>query len=616
MPSNQGSPSSSKTKQFTIIDYRRQTQNENLDLNSTNSSNKFTFKTKSFEDKQSWQSSILSCIYHDFDNNSSSNKKSPSLDYNNLIDKNTATSTSLSSNDNNQSQNNNSTLRKRLANFKRLTDFRHSLKSEFIKTINQTKSTNINQNSFAQTFNNTPKTPKNHKNLLLNNLLITNTEPKNIHDPNCNVRRLSMPTNKLTTQNKKLPRTEDDSNLAKLYNSNGNHTKPIIKKKTLIKNLLNNLSSSTSSRNSIPLEETNENQSDNGSNEIETCRRHREDISHYLDKSFDDIISSLDEEFSIINSNLNLITKNNTINKTPNKIINSTNNSNNLLDWEEGYYSTSTITSSNNLNKNYNTNFPHNNSNSKTLSITSSSNYTIANKTPELSFCNEREKRKSEYSKYLKKIINLEDEEYDNNDESNNKYSNSIHDFYDDDFEDDNINDYEDNNINDTSLSDVGCEEKNVRSSTASSTTSSKISSSSSASSSSSTVSPYYHKNPKTTNVFFNSLPRIKNLNLSLSKQNNENNNNFFSSSINLKQKQQQRFNKLQDINNMTSRSLKDKAMKNSSLSGIRSGSNSTYSSTKNLFKKLFGNNNDSQNSTFNNYNNTAYKYDSKKTKF
>ena len=123
-----------KTKQFTIIDYRRQAQNENLDSTNTNSSNKFTFKAKSFEDKQSWQSSILSCIYHDFDG-SSNKKHTNNLDNVNLVDSNSnsnsiTTSTSSSSNDNNQNQNNNSTLRKRIANFKRLTDFRHSLKNE------------------------------------------------------------------------------------------------------------------------------------------------------------------------------------------------------------------------------------------------------------------------------------------------------------------------------------------------------------------------------------------------------------------------------------------------------------------------------------------------------
>jgi hypothetical protein len=111
-----------------------------------------------------------------------SNKKNTNnLDNVNLIDSNSnsnsiTTSTSSSSNAN-QNQNNNSTLRKRIANFKRLTDFRHSLKNEFKKTINQSKTINNNQNTSVQTFtenNNTPKTPKNHKNLFTI-LYITNS---------------------------------------------------------------------------------------------------------------------------------------------------------------------------------------------------------------------------------------------------------------------------------------------------------------------------------------------------------------------------------------------------------------------------------------------------------
>ncbi|CAF0843139.1 unnamed protein product [Brachionus calyciflorus] len=100
--------SSAKTKYFTIIDYSQAKDDEMW---------QFTFKAKSYEDKQTWQSSILSCMLNGYGKKLSENVRTKVMKMDSFNE-----STNL------HRKSSNDIFRQQINNIKRLTDFKGSVK--------------------------------------------------------------------------------------------------------------------------------------------------------------------------------------------------------------------------------------------------------------------------------------------------------------------------------------------------------------------------------------------------------------------------------------------------------------------------------------------------------
>ena len=107
------SPSPTKSRCFTLIDYSQSKGDQMRQL---------TLKAKSYEDKQAWQSAILSSVLNGYGKKVPENAKNKALD----VDGETKPH-------NESLKLNNDFIKKKMTTFKRLADFRYSLKNDFKK---------------------------------------------------------------------------------------------------------------------------------------------------------------------------------------------------------------------------------------------------------------------------------------------------------------------------------------------------------------------------------------------------------------------------------------------------------------------------------------------------
>jgi hypothetical protein len=141
-------------KEFTIIDYQKQQHKNNNEVSNSNNDNvvtmwRFTFKAKTLEDKEEWQSCILKCMLQSYESKNSINK----IEIINKINDDD------SNKHNNKNKNNEIEKRKLLHNsFKRLTEFKYSniggaqaAKTKMNKISASTRANSIDMASISST---------------------------------------------------------------------------------------------------------------------------------------------------------------------------------------------------------------------------------------------------------------------------------------------------------------------------------------------------------------------------------------------------------------------------------------------------------------------------------
>ncbi|RMZ99119.1 pleckstrin homology domain-containing family G member 1 isoform X2, partial [Brachionus plicatilis] len=259
---------SNKTKYFTIIDYSQSKENEMW---------QFTFKSRSLEDKQSWQSSVLSCMLNGYGKKLSDNIRSKVMKMDSFSE---STSLRKSSND---------IFRQKFNNIKKFAEFRSSVKPEI---IDNTKNFSNLEDEQKCRFS----TPQSRLSKILDRTIESGT---------LSLRRL-------------ITKPKEDHRIEKLFSNDNTcqETRPVSSAWSSVE-----MTDNSEFRLSI--------QSENSS-PVETPRESQH-LDQDLNSSFEEISNSTDENEQILKSEKNLAKQNN--NCQTDTLSKSSMNS------EEGYFS-------------------------------------------------------------------------------------------------------------------------------------------------------------------------------------------------------------------------------------------------------------------------------------